>query len=64
MNSMHRQIGKIRNKGPGDAAKVSVLLNDYEDANKMLSMVGCLNDAAQWQAEWKDVHGSYANLQL
>lgn len=62
MNSMHRQIGKIRNKGPGDAAKVSVLLNDYEDANKMLSMVGRLNDAAQSQAEWKDVHGSYANL--
>lgn len=45
MNSMHRQIGKIRHKGPGDTAKVSVLLSDYEDANKMLNMVSCLNIA-------------------
>jgi len=44
MNSMHRQIGRIRNRGAGDSAKVSVLLNDYEDANRMLAQVrSCLN---------------------
>jgi hypothetical protein len=40
MNSMHRQFGKLMSKGPGEAAKVSVLLNDYEDADKTLTKVG------------------------
>jgi len=40
MNSMHRQFGKLMSKGPGDNAKVSVLLNDYEDADKALTKVG------------------------
>lgn len=39
MQSMKRQVGKLRNKGPGDNAKVSVLLNDYEDADKVLVKV-------------------------
>ena len=40
MNTMHRQIGKLRKKGPGDNANVSVLLSDYDDADKMLTKVG------------------------
>jgi hypothetical protein len=37
---MQRQFGKILNKGPGENAKVAVLLNDYEDADHVLSQVG------------------------
>jgi hypothetical protein len=36
---MQRQLGRLRNRGPGDNAKVSVLLNDYEDADKVLVQV-------------------------
>jgi len=39
MQSMQRQFGKLLRKGPGDNAKVSVLLNDYEDADKVLAQV-------------------------
>lgn len=39
MNSMQRQIAKARGKGGSDNAKVSVLLNDFEDADKMLAKV-------------------------
>ena len=39
MQSMQRQFGRLRNKAPGDNAKVSVLLNDYEDADKVLLKV-------------------------
>ena len=37
---MQRQFGKLLNKGPGNNAKVSVILNDYEDADKVLAKVG------------------------
>jgi len=37
MNTVHRQFGKLKSKG--DTTKVSVLLNDYEDANKALKQV-------------------------
>lgn len=40
MQNVQRKFGKIWNKGPGDNAKVSVLLNDYEDADKALAKVG------------------------
>jgi hypothetical protein len=36
---MQRQFGKLWNRGPGENAKVSVLLNDYEDADKVLAQV-------------------------
>lgn len=36
MQSMQRSFGKLMNKGPGDNAKVAVLLTDYEDADKVL----------------------------
>lgn len=39
MQSMQRQFGRLWNKGPGDNAKVSVLLNDYEDVDKVLAQV-------------------------
>jgi amphiphysin len=38
MNSVHRQFGKLRRKG-GDQADVAMLLNEYEDADKMLTKV-------------------------
>lgn len=39
MQSMQRQFGKLLNKGAGDSSKVSVILNDYEDADKVLARV-------------------------
>lgn len=39
MQSMQRSFGKLLNKAPGDNAKVSVLLNDYEDIDKVLAKV-------------------------
>jgi len=40
MQNVSRQFGKLWNKAPGDNAKVSVLLKDYEDADKALAKVG------------------------
>lgn len=40
MQSVQRSFGKLLNKAPGDNAKVSVLLNDYEDIDKVLAKVG------------------------
>lgn len=39
MHSMQRKFGRLLNKNPGDNAKVSVLLNDYEDADRVLTKV-------------------------
>jgi hypothetical protein len=39
MNSMQRQFGKLTHKGGGDDAKVSVLLQDFDEADKMLTKV-------------------------
>jgi hypothetical protein len=39
---MQRQFGKLLHKGPGENAKVAVLLNDYEDADHVLAQVGNL----------------------
>jgi amphiphysin len=39
---MQRSFGKLLHKGPGDNAKVSVLLNDYEDADKVFAKVWCV----------------------
>ena len=39
MQSMQRQFGKLRHKGAGDNAKVAMLLNDYEDADRVLAKV-------------------------
>jgi len=40
MQSMQRSFGRLLNKGPGNNAKVSVILKDYEDADKVLAKVG------------------------
>jgi hypothetical protein len=39
MNSMQRQFGKLTHKGGGNDAKVSVLLQDFDEADKMLTKV-------------------------
>lgn len=36
MQSMTRSFGRLLNKAPGDNAKVSVMLSDFEDADKVL----------------------------
>jgi hypothetical protein len=45
MQSMQRQFGKLLTKAPGDNAKVSVLLTDYEDADNVLAKVICSSHA-------------------
>jgi len=47
---MHRQFGKLMRKGPGDNAKVSVLLNDYEDADKVLAQL--IDNSKLWRDSW------------
>lgn len=39
MHSMQKKFGRLTHKSPGDNAKVSVLLNDYEDADRVLAKV-------------------------
>ncbi|KAK3298129.1 uncharacterized protein B0H64DRAFT_438625 [Chaetomium fimeti] len=50
MQSMQRQFGKLLNKGPGENAKVAVLLNDYEDADHVLSQI--IDNARMWRDSW------------
>ncbi|ROW07159.1 hypothetical protein VPNG_07324 [Cytospora leucostoma] len=67
MQSVQRKIGKLRNKGPGDNAKVSTLLSDYEDADRILTKI--IDCAKSWQESWIalvnsqfDIADIYANL--
>jgi hypothetical protein len=46
MQSMQRQFGKLMNKAPGDNAKVTVVLNDYDDADNVLAKVRLLVEAS------------------
>lgn len=39
MQSVQRQFTKLRSKGPGNNAAVSVLLKEYEDADQLLARV-------------------------
>jgi amphiphysin len=41
MNTVHRQFGKLKRRG-GDQANVAMLLNEYEDADKMLTKVSAI----------------------
>jgi amphiphysin len=43
MQSMQRQFGRMLHKSPGDNAKVAVLLSDYEDVDRVLAKVPCLD---------------------
>ena len=40
MNSVTRTFGKLTHRSPGDNARVSNLLTDYEDVDKLLAKVG------------------------
>ncbi|KUI64141.1 hypothetical protein VM1G_10908 [Cytospora mali] len=67
MQSMQRKFGRLLNKNPGDNAKVSVLLNDYEDADRILTRI--IESAKSWQESWinlvnsqLDIADIYANL--
>ncbi|KAH6855331.1 hypothetical protein B0I37DRAFT_364583 [Chaetomium sp. MPI-CAGE-AT-0009] len=50
MQSMQRQFGKLLHKGPGENAKVAVLLNDYEDADHVLAQI--IENARMWRDSW------------
>jgi hypothetical protein len=50
MNTVHRQFGKLKKRG-GDQANVAMLLNEYEDADKMLTKV-CLSRLPNSDALW------------
>jgi hypothetical protein len=50
MNTVHRQFGKLKRRG-GDQANVAMLLNEYEDADKMLTKV-CLPRLPNSDALW------------
>lgn len=53
MQSVQRKFGKLLSKGPGDNAKVSVLLNDYEDADRVLAKVTTFSLAGLHSLRWK-----------
>ncbi|KAF4625979.1 hypothetical protein G7Y89_g12184 [Cudoniella acicularis] len=53
MNSMSRQFAKVRGKGGQDTAKVSVLLNDFEDADKMLTKI--IEASKAWRDAWVSI---------
>ncbi|RFU26393.1 hypothetical protein B7463_g9943, partial [Scytalidium lignicola] len=58
MNTVHRQFGKLMSKGAGESAKVSVLLNDFEEADK------CLTKIIEASKAWRDAWVSILSLQV
>ncbi|KAK3943930.1 protein hob1 [Diplogelasinospora grovesii] len=60
MQSMQRQFGKLWSKGPGDNAKVSVMLNDYEDADRVLAKI--IDDAKLWRDSWVSLLNSQLQI--
>ncbi|GAP89930.1 putative SH3 domain signaling protein [Rosellinia necatrix] len=50
MQSMQRQFGRMLHKGPGDNAKVAVLLTDYEDVDRVLAKI--IDAAKSWRESW------------
>ncbi|KAI1370737.1 hypothetical protein F4677DRAFT_437680 [Hypoxylon crocopeplum] len=50
MQSMQRQFGKLLHKSPGDNARVAVLLNDYEDADRVLAKI--IDQTKSWRESW------------
>ncbi|KAI1417169.1 hypothetical protein F5Y13DRAFT_81253 [Hypoxylon sp. FL1857] len=50
MQSMQRQFGKLLHKSPGDNAKVAVMLNDYEDADRVLAKI--IDHTKSWRESW------------
>ncbi|KAK4161420.1 hypothetical protein QBC43DRAFT_96171 [Cladorrhinum sp. PSN259] len=60
MQSVQRNFGKLWNKGPGDNAKVSVLLNDYEDADKVLAQI--IENGNLWRNSWDTLVNSQLQI--
>ncbi|KAG0650376.1 Regulator of cytoskeleton and endocytosis [Hyphodiscus hymeniophilus] len=56
MKSMNRQFGKLLVKGAGDTAKVSVLIADYEDADKTLTKI--IEASKGWRDAWVSILSS------
>ncbi|KAI2604955.1 uncharacterized protein GGS25DRAFT_502744 [Hypoxylon fragiforme] len=50
MQSMQRQFGKLLHKSPGDNARVAVLFNDYEDADRILAKI--IDHTKAWRESW------------
>ncbi|KAI0012014.1 hypothetical protein F4779DRAFT_570039 [Xylariaceae sp. FL0662B] len=53
MQSMQRSFGKLLHKSPGDNAKVAVLLNDYEDADRVLAKL--IEQTKSWRESWINI---------
>ncbi|KAK3899314.1 hypothetical protein C8A05DRAFT_37076 [Staphylotrichum tortipilum] len=60
MQSMQRQFGKLWNRGPGENAKVAVLLNDYEDADNVLAKI--IDNAKMWRDSWDSLASSQLQI--
>lgn len=39
MERINKKFGRMMSKGPGDNAKVAIMLKEYDDADKMLAKV-------------------------
>ncbi|KAK3951137.1 hypothetical protein QBC32DRAFT_239977 [Pseudoneurospora amorphoporcata] len=50
MQSVQRKFTKLRSKGPGNNAAVSVLLKEYEDADQLLARL--LENSRAWRDAW------------
>ncbi|KAH8594114.1 hypothetical protein B0O99DRAFT_673254 [Bisporella sp. PMI_857] len=59
MKSVNRQFGKLVTKGEGNTAKVSVLLNDYENADKTLTKI--IDASKAWRDAWVSILGVQLN---
>ncbi|KAK3501031.1 hypothetical protein B0T13DRAFT_239398 [Neurospora crassa] len=53
MQSVQRQFTKLRSKGPGNNAAVSVLLKEYEDADQLLARL--LENSRAWKDAWASI---------
>jgi len=53
MQSVTRRYGKIRYNSGADESQVAVLLNDFEDADRMLSRL--IDASKAWRDSWRDI---------
>ncbi|KAK2067401.1 hypothetical protein P8C59_001148 [Phyllachora maydis] len=57
---MQRSFGKLLSKGPGDNAKVSALVYDYEDVDKVLAKI--IDSTMSWRDSWIALVGSQLHI--
>ncbi|KAI0172407.1 hypothetical protein GGR52DRAFT_590904 [Hypoxylon sp. FL1284] len=50
MQSMQRQFGQLLHKSPGDNARIAAVLNDYEDADRLLAKI--IDHTKSWRESW------------